>query len=39
MFKNGKVFGKFNIIDFFIFIVVLTLLLGVLVVKMGVFKP
>ena len=39
MFKNGKFFGKFNIVDATIAIVVFVLLLGVFAVKTKVFKP
>ena len=39
MFKNGKVFGKFNIIDFAIAAIIIIFVLGILVSKIGVFKP
>lgn len=35
MFKNGKVFGKFNVVDFVIFVIIALLLIGVLAVKAG----
>lgn len=39
MFKNGKILGKFNIIDFVVAVIVLVLLLGIFVSKVGIFKP
>ena len=39
MFKDGKVFGKYNIVDFMIFVVVFIILVGFLAVKFGLHKP
>lgn len=39
MLKNGKVFGKFNIVDFSIVAVIAIIVLAVLITKIGVFKP
>lgn len=39
MIKNGKVFGKVNIIDFAVLIAVVMLILGIFVNKIGFFKP
>ncbi len=39
MIKDGKIFGRFNIVDFSIIAVVAVLILGVLLVKAKVFSP
>ena len=39
MFKDGKVFGKFNIVDFAIFGVIGLILVGFVFVKLGIHKP
>lgn len=39
MFKNGKILGKFNLIDAFIIGIVFLLIIGVFAVKKGIFKP
>ncbi len=39
MFKNGKIFGKFNLIDAAVVAVILLLIIGLLVVKRGIFAP
>jgi len=39
MLKNGKVFGKFNIVDFAVLVVIFVAILGVMVTKAGIFKP
>lgn len=39
MFKNGKVFGKYNVVDFLIFVVVLIIIVGFAAVKFGFHKP
>ncbi len=39
MIKDGKIFGKYNVVDFTIFVVILVIIIGVLVVKAGVHRP
>ena len=39
MIKNGKFFGKYNVVDFAIFAVIAIIVVGFLFVKFGVHKP
>lgn len=39
MIKNGKVFGKYNVIDFSIFTVIIVIVLGFICTKFGAHKP
>jgi len=39
MFKNGKVFGKYNVVDFAISAVIVIIVIGFLFVKFGAHKP
>jgi len=39
MFKNGKVFDKFNVVDAIIIAVIFLLIIGLLVVKKSIFNP
>ncbi len=39
MIKDGKIFGKYNVIDFTIFAVIVIIVVGFLFVKFGIHKP
>lgn len=39
MIKNGKILGKYNIIDFTIFSVIIVIAVGFLLVKLGIHQP
>lgn len=39
MLKNGKVFGKYNVVDFTIFVIIFIIVVGFLFVKTGLHRP
>ena len=39
MIKNGKIFGKYNVVDFTIFAVIIVVVIGFLFIKIGAHKP
>jgi len=39
MLKDGKILGKFNIVDFTIWVIIAIVILGLIIVKSGIHKP